>query len=169
MRTVSAAFLKAMFDQETGELPVVLITITHPDLPETYRISSDNKDLLDFEQQLRGTISRGGQFNFLPMTVSLPEEGDDAANTIQITVDNVGQLLTDPLRSTVTPATVTVEVVLASAPDDVEVTFPDFELTSADVDAGSVKLSLTVDVMASEPYPADNFTPATFGGLWATT
>lgn len=158
-----------MFDQETGEIPVLLLTITHPDLPDTIRISSDNADMLDVELQLRGTISRLQEYNFLPISASLPEEGEDAANTIQITVDNVGQDLTEPLKSTVTPATVTVEIVLASAPDDVEVSFPDFQLTSADVDAGSVKLSLTVDVMASEPYPADNFTPAAFGGLWATT
>jgi hypothetical protein len=169
MRTVSDVFKKAMFDQETSEIPVLLLTITHPDLPETIRISSDNADLLDYEQQLRGTISRLNNYNFLPVSASLPEEGEDASNTIQITVDNVSQELTEPLKSTVTPATVTVEIVLASAPDDVEVSFPDFQLTSADVDAGSVKLSLTVDVMASEPYPADNFTPAAFGGLWATT
>jgi hypothetical protein len=169
MRTLSDVFRKAMFDQETDEIPVLLLTITHPDLAETIRISSDNADLLDYEQQLRGTISRVQEYNFLPMSASLPEEGDDASNTIQITVDNVSQKLTVPLKSTVTPATVTAEIVLASAPDDVEVTFPDFELTSADVNAGSVKLSLSVDVMASEPYPADNFTPSAFGGLWATT
>jgi hypothetical protein len=168
-RTVSDTLKQAMFDQETDEVIVLLLTITHPDLSETYRISSDNADLLDEELQLRGTTSRENDYNFLPMSASLPEEGDDASNTIQITIDNVSQELTEPLKSVVTPATVTAEVVLASAPDDVEVTFPDFELTSADVDAGSIKFSLTVDVMASEPYPADNFTPSSFGGLWATT
>jgi hypothetical protein len=169
MRTLSDALKQAMFDQETDEVIVLLLTITHPGLSDIYRISSDNKDLLDEELQLRGTTSRENDYNFLPMSASLPEEGDDASNTIQITLDNVSQELTEPLKSVVTPATVTAEVVLASAPDDVEVTFPDFELTSADVDAGSIKLSLTVDVMASEPYPADNFTPSAFGGLWATT
>jgi hypothetical protein len=158
-----------MFSQETGELPVLLLTITHPDLATVWRLSSDNKDLLDEENQLRGTLSRGNDFYFYPMSVSLPEEGDDASNVIQITLDNVSREITPLLQSTVTPAQITIEVVLASAPDDVEIEFPDFELASADVDAGSAVLSLTVDTMASEPFPADNFTPSTFGGLWAST
>jgi len=158
-----------MFDQETDELPVMLLTISHPDLSTTWRLSSDNKDLLDAEDQLRGTISRGQSFYFFPMDVSLPEEGEDASNVIQITLDNVTREVTPLLKSTVTPASVTIEIVLASAPDDVELEFPDFELVSADVDAGSVVLSLTVDTMASEPFPADNFTPSSFGGLWAST
>ena len=169
MRTVSDTFRAAMFGQETDELPVLLLTITHPDLETTWRLSSDNKDLFDAEEQLRGTLSRGEQFAFFPMEVSLPEEGEDASNVIQITVDNVGRKMTTLLKSTVTPAAVTIEIVLASAPDDVECEFPDFELVSADVDVGNVVLSLTVDTMASEPYPADNFTPSAFGGLWATT
>lgn len=169
MRTVSDAFKAALFDETTDEIPVLLITIEHPDLAQTWRLSSDNADLFDAEQQLRGTTSRGAQYSFLPMSVSLPEEGDDAANVIQVRLDNVSREITPLIKSTITPATVTIEVVLASSPDDVEVSFPDFELSSVDVDADSVTLSLTVDTMMSEPFPCDNFTPAAFGGLWATT
>ncbi|MBB6011870.1 hypothetical protein HNR59_001215 [Aquamicrobium lusatiense] len=169
MRTVSDTFRHAMFDQQTDELPVLLLTISHPDLGSVWRLSSDNADLLDAEEQLRGTISRGQNYYFFPMDVSLPEDGEDASNVIQITLDNVTREITPLLKSTVTPASVTIEIVLASAPDEVEIEFPDFELASADVDAGSVVLSLTVDTMASEPFPADNFTPSSFGGLWAST
>ena len=73
------------------------------------------------------------------------------------------------MKSVITPANVTIEIVLASAPDDVEVTFPDFQLTASQGDDGSITLSLTVDTMASEPYPADNFTPSAFPGLWDST
>lgn len=166
MRSVSDTFREAMFSQETGELPVLLLTITHPDLETVWRLSSDNGVLLDSENMLYGTTSRGDDYYFFPMDVSLPEEGDDASNVIQITLDNVTREVTPLLQSTVTPAQITIEVVLASAPDDVEIEFPDFELASADVDAGSAVLSLTVDTMASEPFPSGNFTPAAFGGLW---
>jgi hypothetical protein len=158
-----------MFSQETEEIPVLLLTITHPDLSTVWRLSSDNAVLLDSEEMLYGTQSRGEDFYFFPMSISLPEEGEDASNVIQITLDNVTREITPLLQSTITPAKITIEVVLASAPDDVEIEFPDFELASADVDAGSAVLSLTVDTMASEPFPADNFTPAAFGGLWANT
>lgn len=169
MRTISDAFKAALFDEATDEIPVLLLTIMHPDLQEVWHLSSDNADLLDQEQQLRGTISRGQNYDFVPMSASLPEEGEDAANVIQIGIDNVSRELTPLLKSTVTPATVSIEIVLASSPDLVEISFPNFELTSADVDDGTVVLSLTVDTMMSEPFPADNFTPAAFGGLWSTT
>ncbi len=167
MRTISADFRRAMFAENTEEIPVLLLSISHPDLENgDLFLSSDNAVLLDFETQRRGTISRGLSFEFLPMELSLPEDAEDASPTVQLSFRDIDQQATEILRSTVTPAYVTIEVVLASDPDFVEVEFVAFELSSADVTAESVSLNLTVDTLAAEPYPADTFTPARFGGLW---
>lgn len=168
-RSVSANLRAAMSDQETAEIVVILLTVQHPAFGEDQFFSSDTADLLDYEKQLRGTISRGKKYSFLPMSVSLPEEGDDATQVISITLDNVAQDLTPLLKSITIPATVMVELVLASNPNFVEIQFPNFEMSSANVVAESVVISLTIDAMEQEPFPADNFTPATFGGLWSTT
>ncbi|NDW04077.1 DUF1833 family protein [Jiella pacifica] len=157
-----------MFDDETGEVVVLLLAFDHPDLDEPMLISSDNADLVDFEEQLRGTVSRGATYHFMPMEIALPEEGEDAQPTLRLTVYDVGQELEPLLQKSVTPATVTAEIVLASAPDDPEVQFADFELTQAAIEAGNAVLDLTVDTLASEPFPADTFTPGRFGGLWTT-
>ncbi|TFF20546.1 DUF1833 domain-containing protein [Jiella endophytica] len=167
MRTVSANFRQAMFDENTTEIPVLLLTISHPDLENgDLFLSTDNADLLDFETQRRGTVSRGLNFEFLPMQLSLPEDAEDASPMLQLSMSDIDQEASTILRSTVTPAYVTIEVVLASDPDFVEMEFVSFELSSADVTAESVSLNLTVDTLASEPYPADTFTPGRFGGLW---
>lgn len=169
MRTISADLRKALFDENTGEVIVLLLQIVHPDLPEgDIFLSSDNAVLLDFEEQLRGTISRGRSYSFMPMEVGLPEEGEDAAPTIRVTLYDVAQEVTPLLKASIFPAYVSAEIVLASAPDDPEVTLAVFELSSASVEAGNVVLDLTVDTMASEPFPADTFTPARFGGLWTS-
>lgn len=168
MRTVSLDLRKAMFDDETGEVVVLLLGFDHPDLDEPVRISSDNADLLDFEEQLRGTVSRGAVYHFVPMEIALPEDGEDAQPTLRLTVYDVGQELEPLLQKSVTPAFVTAEIVLASAPDEPEVQFAVFELTQAAIEAGNAVLDLTVDTLASEPYPADTFTPGRFGGLWTT-
>lgn len=169
MRDLSDRLKQAMFAPETEEIAVMLLTITHPDLAETWRLSSDNAVLFDKDKQLRGTVSRGKRYHFLPMSISLPEEGDDAGHAIKIKLDNVSRELTPLVQSTLTPARVDLEVVLADAPDLVEVSFPDFALTSADVDAGSATLTLAVDAMMTEQFPCDNFTPSSFGGLWTST
>jgi hypothetical protein len=168
MTTFSANFRKAMMDQETGQVPVMLLTVYHVDLDEPFRISSDNKDLLDFEKQLRGTISRNSNFGFLPMNLTLPNEGEDAEYIMKVTLYGIGTELTPVLRGSIEPATVIAEVVLASAPNVVEMTFAAFELTDTDVAAGDVTLDLSIDSYAAEPYPADTFTPARFGSLWST-
>ncbi|MEG9884425.1 MAG: DUF1833 family protein [Hyphomicrobiales bacterium] len=166
MRDVSDRLKEAIFAQECQEIAVMLLTITHPGLAETWRLSSDNAVVFDEEKQLRGTISRGERYNFLPMQITLPEEGDDSGHAIKIKLDNVSRELTPLVQSTLTPARVDLEVVLADAPDLVELSFPDFALISADVDAGSATLTLSVDAMMNEQFPCDTFTPSSFGGLW---
>lgn len=168
MRTVSADFRNALFDEATGEVIVLLLTFTHPALPNgEMRLSTDNADLLNYEEQLRGTISRGRQYSFMPCEISLPEDGDDVQATLQATFFDVAMEITPLLEQATAPIYVTAEIVLASTPDLVEVEFAAFELASADIQGDNVVLSLTVDAMASEPYPADNFTPSSFPGLWS--
>ena len=41
MRNVSLNFRTEMFRQESGETPVLLLTITHPDLDQPVRLSTD--------------------------------------------------------------------------------------------------------------------------------
>ena len=169
MRNVSLDLRKAMFDDETGEVIVLLLTFEHPDFEDgPVRISSDNEDLVDFEEQLRGTVSRGEVFNFIPMEIALPAEGEDVQPTLSLTVYDVGNELEPILQRSITPAFVTAEIVLASAPNEPEVRFAVFELTQAAIEAGNAVLDLTVDTLASEPFPADTFTPGRFGGLWTT-
>lgn len=164
----SASFRDRLFSDANGEPIVLLLTITHPQLAEDILLSSDNKDLLDFEEQQYGTISRAKEFAFLPMTITLPEQGDEVQPVLSVTLFDVAAQVTPLLESTVTPAYVTAEVVSAEAPDAVEVEFAIFELRDADIAGDTVTLQLVVDGMGDEPFPADSFTPSGFPGLWTT-
>lgn len=170
MRTISDPFRKFLYDHDGTDVIVALVTIYHASLPGgVTRISSDNHDLLDYDTQKRGTISNGHSYEFLPFEFVMPEEADEAQPTIQMTISNVSNELTPLLRSTSTPVNMQVHVVTASRPGVIEIAFDDFQMISADVEAGQVVLSLNVDLLVAEPFPAGNFTPSTFGGLWATT
>lgn len=167
---LSQRFISSLNSSETDEVYVALLTIEHLELAgEVWRVSSDNRDLLDYEEQLRGTISRQQNFSFLPMEFSLPDQKAEAEEMLEIRLSNVTQELMPILESVRTPANVDLEIVLASDPDDVEILFPEMQLISAVPDAGSVTLTLAVDNLTRENYPSDPITPGGFPALWATT
>jgi len=166
-RDLSAAFKAALLAERSSETIAALITIEHDDLDTPLRISTDPTQRITTDPLVYGTVSRDETYYFLPIEeLTLPEDAQDAPPAMRITFSNVSRDSITLLRSTTTPAKVTVEIVLASDPDQVETSFPDFDLTNADYDAAWVTLSLTLDALATEPFPAGSFTPASFPGLF---
>lgn len=155
-----------MAGQETAEVPILLLTITHPDLAEPMRFSSDATQRDSDTPLVYKTVSRGDDYYFVPMQATLPDDREDGVPEAQLRLSNVGRDLIEVLRSTSWPATVTMELVLASDPDGVEIEWPDFDLSSIDYDASEITLHLTIDALASEEFPAGAFTPGYFPGLF---
>ncbi|WP_100962635.1 DUF1833 family protein [Bosea sp. FBZP-16] len=166
MRTLSLTMREALNTEHSGEVPVFLLRITHALLEEPILISTDPTERLEESPLTYGTRSRGQSYIFLPMNFALPDETDGGVPAMRLTIDNVGRELINLLRSTSTPALVAMELVLASAPDAVEIAMPQFELVSADYDAEQVTLTLALNGLATEPFPYGSFSPATFPGLF---
>jgi hypothetical protein len=165
-RTVSMTMRQAMNAEETGEVPIVLLTIDHPDLDEPNLISSDPTTRLTIDPLVYGTVSRGENYLFLPFSVVLPDDKDDSPPQARITIENIDRRLIPLLRSTSLPASVTMEVVLASSPDIVEILLPELDLVSADYDAETITITLAQNALQTEPYPVDLITPSNFPGLF---
>jgi hypothetical protein len=165
VRTISATARAAMNAEETGEFPIVLLKIDHPDLGSPFYLSSDPLRLDD--TPTFGTISRGNTYLFVPFSLVLPDDKTDAPPTAQITIDNIDRSLIPILRSTTTPSTVTMEVVLASAPNIVELSFADFDLVAADYNADTITITLAQNALQTEPFPCDVISPSNFPGLFA--
>jgi hypothetical protein len=165
-RSLSLTFRAAAYAEHTGEIVITLVTIEHDSLPGPLRFSSDPTHRISVDPLVYGTESRGESFVFLPMSLVLPDDNDDAAPALKLTLDNVSRDTIPTIRSVSDPATVTVEFVLASAPDVVEASWPEFDLVNAEYDALQVPLDLVVNALATEPYPAGTFSPASFPGLF---
>lgn len=155
-RSVSLTLRQAANAPETGEVFLVLLTIDHPDLPVPLRVSSDGVD----------TLSRGETFVACPFGLTLPDDGDERPPKARLTIDNVDRAIVKAVRGITTAPRVLIEVVLASDPDLVEASFPDFELQEARFDALTVEGELGLESFFREPYPAQRFTPAGFPGLF---
>lgn len=166
MRSLSLQALQSMYSQETGEVAVVLLTIEHPSLAMPLRFSSNPTQRLSDAPLRYGTTSRGNTFDFLPFTAQLPDEKSEQGPQTKLVLDNIDREAIKVLRSTATPATVDMEIVLASTPDVVEVAVPQFDLVGADYDESTITIDLQIDAFIHEPFPAGIFSPAYFPGLF---
>lgn len=167
MRTISLTMRRALAVQDSGEVAIVLLTISHPIMGgASVRVSSDPTQKFSNAPLEYGTISRGNSYIFLPFSVSLPDDVGERAPAAQIQIENVTLQLVELIRSISSRATVRIELVLASSPNTVEVEFPQFDLGGVSYNADTVTLELAMDSMTSEPYPAGTFDPASFPALF---
>ncbi len=156
MREVSPTFLRAALARETGEAPIVLVTITHASLTAPIRVAGYDVDV----------TSRGETFYAMPFSISLPTDSEEAAPRAKVSLDNVSREIVTAIRTaTGDPPGVTLEVVLADTPDVVEASFPGFALRNASYNALTVDAELTFEGLAAEPNPAGRFTPGAFPGV----
>lgn len=166
MRTLALTMRSAMNAENTGEVPVFLVTITHPQLDAPILLSTDPTERISDSPLTYGTRSRGLEYIFLPMSLSLPDEKDEGIPMMQMIIDNVDREMVGILRSTSTPSLARIELMLASAPDVVEIALPELEVVAADYDEGQITLTKRLNGLASEPFPQGSFSPATFPGLF---
>lgn len=166
MRVLSLNFRKALFSQESGEVPVFLATITHPSLAAPIRLSTDPTSRITTDPLVYGTVSRGNTFLYAGIDLTLPDEQDRSPPASKLTVANVTRDLIPLARSVPSPASVKIEAVLASALDTVEISFPAFQMTNLVYDVASLVFDLTLDALVTEPYPSGTFSPAGFQALF---
>ncbi len=156
-RVLSSAMLQDIYSQQTGEAVLVLLTLDHTDLGSPLRVSSDAVD----------TVSNGDTFVAFPFDIVLPDEPeDDRSPRARLRISNVEQDITDTLKTISGAPTITMQIIRASAPDTIEVSWPDFKLREATYDSLYVQGELTLDDFMLEPYPADIYAPSTFPGLF---
>jgi hypothetical protein len=166
MRDVSDAFRSALYAQETDEVPICLLTVTHESLDEPIYISSDPTTRLSDDPLVYGTESRGEQYIFLPFEFTLPDDKSDTAPRVQLTIDNIDHTLVALLRTFATPPSVKLEIIMASDPETVEITVPVLQMSDATIEHHTISNTLVADPLINEPHPAGQFTPGAFPGLF---
>jgi hypothetical protein len=155
MRNLSFKAIQSMQASNTAEVWLLLLTIYHPSLAVPIFLVNNNENI----------VSRGNTYIALPFDVDLPNEDQEAPGAAALTVDNVDRSIIDAIRAMDVPPTVTIEVVLASQPDSVEVGFSDLVLRNVNYDATTIKGSLQWEDILVEPM-ALQMTPARFPGMF---
>lgn len=146
----------ALFDPESGEVFLALLTIDHDDLSQPIRVVNNNEDI----------TSRGNEFIAFPFGFTLPDDQEDAPPRWGLQISNVSREIGQTIRQIAGPPSITLEIIRAAAPDTVEMSFPGFLLRDVRYDAQQVTGTLAVEDLTREPFPARTFTPATFPAVF---
>jgi hypothetical protein len=166
VRNVSLTLRQALYGQESGEVAVVFVTITHEALATPLRLVNVNVQRLSTDPLIYGAVSRGDQYLFVNMDVSLPDEKDQSPPRGRLVLSNVGREAVALARSVTSPPAVKIELALASALNDVEIEWPQMDMVGADFGADTITFELAMDSFSTESCPTHSFDPSFFPGLF---
>ncbi len=155
--TLSAETVAGMFDEETGDGLLVLLTINHPDFSTPIRVVNNKVDV----------PSRGDTFTSFPFDIVLPSSEVGSGSVARLTIDNVSREIVSAIRlAGSVPPTVLIEVVRLKDTEVLEFSFPPFRIRNVRADVTAVSGDLFATDLQTEPYPALTFTPGFFPGLF---
>ena len=153
--SISAQLLAQLYAQESNDPFLMLVTISHGSF-STIRLVNN----------LVNVTSRGNTYTGFPMTVRLPQDDGESNREVQIDFDNVSLELVDELRSVTTPMDVKVEMVLASSPDDVQLSLEELKVRTLTYDKMRISARLVMDSFLNVEMTSEKYTPTNFPGLF---
>lgn len=164
-RSLSSTLVEEVFAQEMSEVVVALIEITHDDLSEPIRVSSDPTQTLT--NGSKGTVHNGDEYVQFPFEVTLPEQSDNLITRAKLKIDNTSREILLAVRQAFNePPQVSIKIVLASDPDTLEIEIGGLNLNNVKASAFSVEADLEPQILQSEKYPYNTFNQADFPGIF---
>ncbi len=164
-RPLSNTAKQAIFAQSTSEVFVALVTIENESFTDPIRVCDNPTQILP-DLGVRGVVSRGLEYVYVPFSLNLPIQDDTGVSRATISIDNISREIVKAVREATTALTINIEIVLASDPDNVEMSVQDFRLESVKYDAFTVSGDLSVEYFELEPFPSKRFTPSDFPGIF---
>jgi hypothetical protein len=156
MRVVSELFRELAQASATKITPVALLTVTHPEWPETYRYCSTSEPF----------TSRGQVYEPLPFDLEVPDQPEGRMPEARLTVTGVTFEIELRLLSVRSSPKIKIEFVLAQTPDVVEIVYPEMEIPRPTFRAGGMDATLTMPKARAQSAARFDFTPQHFPDLF---
>lgn len=154
-RSLSAAAKAAIHGAETAEVFLTLLTI-----------SGTGMSTLRFVNNTQDVTSNGDVYSAYPFAITLQDERDDQPPEVTLVIDNITRAITDAIRSLAAAPSVSIQVVLASTPNTVEVGPIVTTLRAIRYTHDTVMGTLGIERVLVEPYPGGTFNPRDFPALF---
>lgn len=150
--------LEEIFAQESGDPFLTLITLNHPTFPDPLRFVNNSVDI----------VSRGNTYKAFAVEIGLPIDDGENQKEFSLIFDNVSLELIDEIRSVVgeTQIQVSLEMVLASQPDVVEIEYSELKIATVSYNRFFIECKLITDDFLSTELSSERYTPTIFRGLF---
>lgn len=151
-RSLSNAARQSLFSIDgNGEVWLVLLKMGN-----TY-VVNNNEDI----------VSRGQTYTAYPFDIFLPADSLEKSPTVTLRIDNVDQSLTQWIREQSSPPEVTLEIVLASNPDAIEIKVDNLLLVDVSWTATTITGTLRLEDIFNMEFPSKGsvYDPNQFPGL----
>ena len=172
MTTISLDAQATIFAQESGDYEILLLTLSSDELDDDFLLSTDWTErlvsLTTDEQVVYGTVSNSLDYIYCPMSISWPSDDEDAPPQTTLTIDSIPHEMTAIIRSLLHTPSLSMALVLASAPDTVEKQISGLAFKDVTISGDTLTASLMLDVMTNESFPYRKFTPSTASGLYSS-
>ena len=155
-RALSSVAKASAFAPFTDEVWLALLEIDHTDLDTPIRVVNNNENV----------THDSNTYTAYPFFISMPSETDERPPEVTLVIDNVSQTLTSTIRTLTSSPTVTLRIVLASAPDTILAGDYDFTLHHVTYNAIEIRGTLGFAKVLDEPFPGNSFTPEDYPGLF---
>lgn len=168
LTTMSPEAIRQLFSPEADSTLITLVTF-YDEEDNVIARTADNftKRISETDLEVQyGVTSNGLDYVFLPMQITLPSEEEANAPRCSIVMYDVTRYLIPIVRTLSKPLRVRLELVLSKSPDDVEIEFDDFFITSFNYNAEQVTAELSMISLQQEPFPMYSFTPQYNPGLY---
>ncbi len=155
-RNISNGFLNELQRQDIDDPILALLTISHATLDEPIRVVNNTENI----------VSNGETFLAFPFELKLPDDFGDRSSRGTLEIDNISRDIVQSIEAMGSkPATVLIEVIMASQPDVIEMQFPDYRLSNVSWDRYVVRGDLEIEDLTRAKFPRKNFTPDIVPGM----
>ena len=152
---LSPALLAQLYAQESDVPFLMLVTLTHPSFT-TVKLVNNSEDI----------VSNGETFTSFPMRIRLPADDGESTREVSIEFDNVSRELIDELRTVTTPIDVKIEMILASNPDDIQITLDELKMRNVTYNKSIVSARLYLDSFLNVELTSERYSPKLYPGLF---
>lgn len=156
MRAISPALLAQLYAQESDDPFLMLVTFSHTSFLDDVRLVNNTTDI----------VSRGKTYLSFPLSITLPLQDGETPTSVVLKLDNVGRELIDELRTIDDFITVKLELILASLPNDVQMSIFDLKLSGVTFDATTISGTLFLDDFLNTKLDVETYGPSNYPGIF---
>jgi len=154
--TLSSELLAQLFAQESDDPFLLLVTLSHPDFVDDIRLVNNTVNI----------VSRGDTFLAFPFRTRFPVDDGQTKREFSIEFDNVSLDLIEGIRTVTDPIDVKIEMILASLPDEVQMSQEELKIRQVVYDQNRVTATIALDDFLNTEMTSEKYTPTNFPGIF---